>query len=65
MQRLAFALVEVRVPFDDIGVVNTASFDGVTAVLRVNASVHDPLLCVANVFKIASGNISLPGKVNQ
>jgi hypothetical protein len=57
--------VEVRVPFDDIGVVNAASFDGVTAALRVNASVHSPLLCVADIFKIGSGNLSLPGKVNQ
>lgn len=57
--------VEVRVPFDDIGVVNTAGFDGVTAALRVNASVHNPLLCVVDVFKVASGNLSLPGKVNQ
>ena len=57
--------VEVRVPFDDIGVVNSAGFDGVTAALRVNASVHSPLLCVVNVFKIASGDLSLPGKVNQ
>ncbi len=57
--------VKVRVPFDDIGVVNAAGFDGVTAALRVNASVHSPLLCVADVFKIASGNLSLPGKVNQ
>jgi hypothetical protein len=46
--------VEVRVPFD-----------GVTAALRVNASVHNPLLCVAQVFKVTSGNLSLPGKVNQ
>ncbi len=57
--------VEVRVPFDDIGVVGTAGFDGVTAALRVNASVHNPLLCVANAFKVASGDLSLPGKVNQ
>ena len=57
--------VQVRVPFDDIGVVNTASFDGVTAALRVNASVHNPLLCVVNVFKVASGNLSLPGRANQ
>lgn len=57
--------VEVRVPFDDIGAVNAASFDGVTAGLRVNASVHSPLLCVANVFKVASGDLSLPGKVNK
>jgi len=55
--------VEVRVPFDDIGVVSATGFDGVTAALRVNASVHDPLLCVVNVFKVASGDLSLPGKV--
>lgn len=57
--------VEVRVPFDDIGVVEKSSFDGVTAGLRVNASVHAPLLCVADVFKVASGNLSLPGKPNR
>lgn len=55
----------VKVPFDDISVVQSASFDGVTAALRVNASVHNPLLCVVDVFKVASGNLSLPGKVNQ
>ena len=59
------AVLEVRVPFDDIGVVNAAGFDGVTAALRVNASMHDPLVCVVDVFKIASGDLSLPGKVNQ
>jgi len=57
--------VEVRVPFDDIGPVEASAFDGVTAGLRVNASVHSPLLCVANVFKVASGDLSLPGKVNR
>lgn len=57
--------VEVRVPFDDIGAVATSRFDGVTSALRVNASVHDPLLCVVDVFKVASGDLSLPGKVNQ
>ncbi len=57
--------VTVRVPFDDIAAVESASFDGVTAGLRVNANVHAPLLCVANVFDVASGNLSLPGKVNK
>ncbi|WP_024302500.1 hypothetical protein [Pseudogulbenkiania sp. MAI-1] len=57
--------LEVRVPFDDIGVVNAAGFDGVAAALRVNASMHNPLLCVAKVFKVASGDLSLPGKVNR
>lgn len=57
--------VEVRVPFDDIGVVKGASFDGVTAGLRVNASVHAPLLCVEDVFKIASKDLSLPGRPDK
>ncbi|OON63515.1 hypothetical protein B0920_09165 [Massilia sp. KIM] len=57
--------LEVRVPFDDIGVVKAASFDGVSAALRVNASVHSPLLCVVDVFKVASGKLNLPGKVDQ
>lgn len=57
--------VEVRVPFDDIGVVGSAGFDGVTAGLRVNESVHAPLLCVVDVFDIASGDLSLPGRVDR
>jgi hypothetical protein len=56
--------VEIRVPFEDTSSVKRATFDGVTAGLRVNASVHDPLLCVENVFKVASGDLSLPGKVD-
>ncbi|KAB7623409.1 hypothetical protein [Alkalilimnicola sp. S0819] len=59
------ATVEVRVPFDDIGEVADGSFDGVAAALRVNASVHAPLLCVVDVFKVASGDLSLPGKVGS
>ncbi len=58
-------IVEVHVPFDSIDIVKKASFDGVTAGLRVNQSAHAPLLCVANVIDIASGDLSLPGKVNQ
>ncbi len=57
--------LDVRVPFDDIAVVKGASFDGVTAGLRVNASVHAPLLCVVDVFKVASGNLSLPGRTDK
>jgi len=57
--------LEVRVPFDDIGVIKAASFDGVTAALRVNANVHAPLLCVTDVFKVGSGNLSLPGKTDR
>lgn len=53
----------VRVPFDNLDLVKGAAFDGVTAGLRVNASAHNPLLCVANVFDVASGDLTLPGKV--
>ncbi len=57
--------VEVKVAFADIGVVEEANFDGVTAGLRVNQSVHAPLLCVVDVMDIASGDLSLPGKPNH
>jgi len=57
--------IEITVAFADIGVVEASGFDGVTAGLRVNASVHAPLLCVTDVFDVASGDLSLPGRVNQ
>jgi hypothetical protein len=38
-------------------------FDGVTSALRVNQSVHAPLLCVTDVWDVASGDLSLPGTV--
>lgn len=63
--RLEANAIEIRVPFDDISAVASASFDGVTAGLRVNQSVHSPLLCVVDVFKIASGDLSLPGKLGR
>ncbi|MFC7301695.1 hypothetical protein [Cognatiluteimonas weifangensis] len=63
--RIAGHSVEVRVPFDDVAAIGSAGFDGVTAALRVNASVHNPLLCVVDVFKVASGDLSLPGRVDR
>jgi hypothetical protein len=39
------------------------AFDGVTAGLRVNANLHAPLLCVARVFDVASGGLTLPGRI--
>ncbi len=54
----------VRVPVASVGALKGASFDGVTAGMRINANLHAPLLCVENVFKVASGNLSLPGKVD-
>lgn len=60
---LADDLVEVHIPLEKLGMLATASFDGVAAGLRVNANLHAPLLCVADVFKVASGDLSLPGRV--
>ena len=57
--------VEVKVAFDHSVDIESANYDGVTAGLRVNQSIHAPLLCVVDVMDIASGDLSLPGKVNQ
>lgn len=57
--------VEVTIPLLLIGGIAGASFDGVTAGLTINGNLHAPLLCVSDVFKIASGNLSLPGKVES
>ena len=53
--------VLVRVPMKDIGFSEAFNYDGVTAALRVNQQVHAPLLCVVDVFDVASGDLSLPG----
>jgi hypothetical protein len=55
------ATVSVKIPAVALGDISGMKFDGVTAGLRVNVSAHAPLLCVANVFDVASGNLSLPG----
>ena len=47
------------------GVATGASYDGVTSALRVNENIHAPLLCVSDVFDIASGDLSLPGIVTE
>ena len=39
------------------------SFDAVTAELQVNLNAEAPLLCVTGVHDIASGDLSLPGRV--
>lgn len=41
------------------------SFDAVTAELQVHVEGKAPLLCVTVVHDIASGDLSLPGKVGQ
>jgi hypothetical protein len=56
--------VTVKAGFADAHAIRGASYDGVTAALKVNADVHAPLLCVTDVFDVASGDLSLPGKIN-
>lgn len=55
--------VSVRVPFRNAKELTGVAFDGVTSGLRVNESAHAPLLCIVDVFDVASGDLSLPGKV--
>jgi hypothetical protein len=55
--------IKVNVSLVDAKAIIGASYDGVTSALKVNANVHAPLLCVTNVFDVASGDLSLPGKV--
>ncbi len=57
--------VDIQVAFDDIAIVDEANFDGVTAGLRVNQNLHAPFFCVVDVFDVASGDLSLPGAVNN
>lgn len=54
---------EVTINAAVLGGAEGASFDGVTSALRVNESVHAPLLCVTDVFDVASGDLSLAGRV--
>ncbi|MCL1035659.1 hypothetical protein L2750_00605 [Shewanella submarina] len=55
--------VEIKVPFASADVLSSVSYDGVTAGLRVNANIHAPLFCVVDVMDMASGDLSLPGKI--
>ena len=55
-------MVSIRVPFNEVSLLAGVAFDGVTAGLQVNADAHQPLLCVVDVFDVASGDLTLPGK---
>ena len=55
--------VRIRLPLRDVGGSTRFRYDGVTAALRVNADLHDPLLRVTTAFDVASGELSLPGTV--
>ena len=52
--------VTIRVPLKEVGFPTDFNYDGVTAALKVNANLHNPLLCVVNVYDVASGDLSLP-----
>ncbi|MFS4583478.1 hypothetical protein [Phaeobacter sp. C3_T13_0] len=56
--------VSVNVSFASDVDLNEAAYDGITTALRVNTNIHTPLLCVTNIFDIASGDLSLPGKLH-
>lgn len=57
---LAGKLATITVP---VSATETVSFDAVTAELQVNENGTAPLLCVTGVHDIASGDLSLPGRV--
>lgn len=56
--------ITVNVAFRSDVELEGVTYDGVTSALRVNANIHSPLLCVENIFDVASGNLSLPGELN-
>ncbi|GGE40553.1 hypothetical protein GCM10011367_13840 [Marinicauda pacifica] len=53
-------LARITVP---VAGAENVSFDAVTAQLQVNETGQAPLLCVTGVHDIASGDLSMPGKV--
>lgn len=54
---------EISVTVGFASEIKDVGYDGVTAALRVNGNVHAPLLCVTDVFDVASGDLSLPGRI--
>ncbi len=55
--------ITINAAFSSNVTLEDVAYDGVTAALRVNANIHSPLLCVVDVFDVASGDLSLPGKL--
>ncbi len=53
-------LARITVPVSES---ENAAFDAVTAELQVNVDGKVPLLCVTGVHDVASGDLSLPGRV--
>lgn len=54
--------VEVTVPTHDLASLSSFNYDGVTSELHVHTNEKEPLLCVTEVYDVASGDLSLPGK---
>lgn len=53
-------IARITVP---VGETENISFDAVTAELQINEKTETPLLCVTGVHDIASGDLSLPGRI--
>ena len=53
-------IARITVPVSDT---ESTAFDAVTAELQIHAEGKTPLLCVTGVHDIASGDLSLPGRV--
>ncbi len=51
---------KITVPVSDT---ENVSFDAVTAELQINENTEVPLLCITGVHDVASGDLSLPGRV--
>jgi hypothetical protein len=54
-------IARITVP---VGQTEGTAFDAVTAELQINVDGEAPLLCVTGVHDIASGDLSLPGRVS-
>ncbi len=55
--------INVVLAHAETNVIEGASYDGTTTALRINADLHAPMLCVTDMFDVASGDLTLPGKV--
>jgi hypothetical protein len=55
--------LRVRVPVIRPAEHDGMAYDAVTARLEVNPNLEEPMLCVAEVYDVASGDLSLPGRM--
>lgn len=56
--------INVVLANEDISVLEGVNYDGATTALRVDTDFHAPHVCVTDVFDVASGDLSLPGKID-